>query len=148
MSDLQAIADRFAIAALRGEFTDASMMRDWGRFASLLTRDGAGRIPDGSVGLAGREKVRAGIGRLPGLRYYFVPAAHAGAIQRDGDTAVGRACIAEPGHLREGSSDRYAAYHDRCQRTPDRWKFTERAYGVRYLGTAGEPGAQRSEDFR
>jgi hypothetical protein len=28
MSDLQAIADRFEIEALRGEFTDAAMMRD------------------------------------------------------------------------------------------------------------------------
>jgi hypothetical protein len=29
MSDPQAIADRFQIEALRGEFTDAAMMRDW-----------------------------------------------------------------------------------------------------------------------
>jgi hypothetical protein len=45
MSDPQAIADRFQIKALRGEFTDASMMRDWDRFASLFTHDGAWRIP-------------------------------------------------------------------------------------------------------
>jgi hypothetical protein len=47
MSDLQAIADRFQIEVLRGEFTDASMMRDWDRCASLFTHDGAWRIPDG-----------------------------------------------------------------------------------------------------
>jgi hypothetical protein len=41
MSDLQAVADRFEIEALRGEFTDASLMRDWDRFASLFTDDGA-----------------------------------------------------------------------------------------------------------
>jgi hypothetical protein len=35
MSNLQAIADRFEIEALRGEFTDALMMRDYDRFASL-----------------------------------------------------------------------------------------------------------------
>jgi hypothetical protein len=45
MSDLQAIADRFQIKALRGEFTDTSMMRDWDRFVSLFTHDGAWRIP-------------------------------------------------------------------------------------------------------
>ena len=33
MSDLQAIADRFEIEALRGEFTDAVMMRDYDRLA-------------------------------------------------------------------------------------------------------------------
>ena len=33
MSDLQAIADRFEIEALRGEFTDALMLRDYDRFA-------------------------------------------------------------------------------------------------------------------
>ena len=31
MSDLQAIADRFEIEALRAEFTDAVMMRDYDR---------------------------------------------------------------------------------------------------------------------
>ena len=41
MSNLQAIADRFQIEALRGEFTDALMMRDWDRFASPFTHDGA-----------------------------------------------------------------------------------------------------------
>jgi hypothetical protein len=33
MSDFQSIADRFEIEALRGEFTDAGMMHDYGRFA-------------------------------------------------------------------------------------------------------------------
>jgi hypothetical protein len=43
MSDVQAIADRFEIEALRGEFTDAAMMRDYDHFASLFTQDGAWR---------------------------------------------------------------------------------------------------------
>jgi hypothetical protein len=47
MSDPHPIADRFQIEALRGEFTGTSMMRDRDRCASLFTRDGAGRIPDG-----------------------------------------------------------------------------------------------------
>jgi hypothetical protein len=46
MSDLQAIADRFEIEALRGEFTDAVMMRDYGRVASLFTPDAAWRMPN------------------------------------------------------------------------------------------------------
>jgi hypothetical protein len=37
MSDFQAIADRVEIEALRGEFTDAVMMRDRARLASLFT---------------------------------------------------------------------------------------------------------------
>jgi hypothetical protein len=37
MSDLQAIADRVQIEALRGEATDAAMMRDYDRVASLFT---------------------------------------------------------------------------------------------------------------
>jgi hypothetical protein len=52
MSDLGAIADRVEIEALRGEFTDAAMMRDYDRLASLLTPDGAVRIPDANVELA------------------------------------------------------------------------------------------------
>jgi hypothetical protein len=44
MSDLQAMADRFEIEALRGEFTDAVMMRDYDRVASLFTPGGALRM--------------------------------------------------------------------------------------------------------
>src|SRR5215469_7749254 len=43
MTDLQAIADRVEVEALRGEFTDAAMMRD--RVASLFTPDGVLRMP-------------------------------------------------------------------------------------------------------
>ena len=46
MSDFQAIADRVEIEALRGEFTDAAMMRDRARLASLFTPDGALRMPN------------------------------------------------------------------------------------------------------
>ncbi|MGW0653431.1 hypothetical protein ACWD4T_32355, partial [Streptomyces umbrinus] len=46
MNDFQAIADRVEIEALRGEFTDAVMMRDRPRLASLFTPDGALRMPN------------------------------------------------------------------------------------------------------
>jgi hypothetical protein len=45
VSDLRAIADRVEIEALRGEFTDAGMMRDYDRFASVFAPDGAWRMP-------------------------------------------------------------------------------------------------------
>jgi ketosteroid isomerase-like protein len=59
MSDLQATADRVEIEALRGEFTDAVMMCDYDRLASLFTPDGAVRIPLGNIEAAGREEIRA-----------------------------------------------------------------------------------------
>ena len=46
MKDIQVIADRVEIEALRGEFTDAAMMRDRARLASLFTPDGALRMPN------------------------------------------------------------------------------------------------------
>lgn len=58
MNDFQAVADRVEIEALRGEFTDAAMMRDYDRLASLFTPDGALRMPDVPVDLAGREQIR------------------------------------------------------------------------------------------
>ena len=64
MSDLQAIADRVEIEALRGEFTDAAMMRDRARLASLFTHDGALRMPNIPAELVGREEIRAGGERL------------------------------------------------------------------------------------
>jgi ketosteroid isomerase-like protein len=142
MSDLQAIADRVEIEALRGEFTDAAMMRDYDRLASLFTPDGTVRMPHINAEAVGREAIRAGSERAQGLWEYFVQTVHPGTIQLAGDTAVGRAYIAELGRLRDGSSQlNYAIYHDRYQRTPDGWKFTERVYEVRYLDTTPLAGS-------
>ena len=142
MSDFQAIADRFEIEALRGELTDAVMMRDYDRGAALFTEDGVVRIPYINVELVGREELRAGAERMQGLWDYFVQTTHPGTIQLLGDTAVGRAYISEFGHLRDGSSQlNYAVYHDRYRRTPDGWKFAERVYEVRYLDTTPLAGS-------
>jgi ketosteroid isomerase-like protein len=142
MSNLQAIADRVEIEALRGEFTDAVMMRDYDRLASLFTPDGAVRIPDINAEAVSREEIRAGSERLQGLWDYFMQNVHPGTIQLAGDTASGRAYIVELGRFRDGRSQlNYAVYHDRYQRTPDGWKFTERVYEVRYLDTTPLAGS-------
>jgi ketosteroid isomerase-like protein len=137
MSDFQAIADRVEIEALRGEATDAAMMRDYDRIASLFTHDAMVRIPHIGVEVIGREEIRAGGERLQGLLDYFVQNKHPGTIQLDGDTASGRVYIQELIRFRDGRSElNYAIYHDRYQRTPDGWRFTERVYEIRYLDTS------------
>jgi ketosteroid isomerase-like protein len=142
MSDLQAIADRVEIEALRGELTDAAMMRDYDRAASLFTHDGAVRMPNIPAELVGREEIRAGGERLQGLWEFFVQTTHPGTIQLDGDTATGRAYIQELARARDGRSElNYAIYHDRYRRTPDGWKFTERVYEVRYHDTSPLAGS-------
>ncbi len=142
MSNLQAIADRFEIEALRGEFTDAGMVRDYDRFASLFTDDGVWRIPDANVEFVSREEIRAGIERLQGLWEFFVQNAHPGSIRLQGDTAVGRTYVAEFGRMRNGSSQlNYSRYHDRYRRTPDGWKFSSRVYEVIYLDTTPLAGS-------
>jgi SnoaL-like domain len=142
MSDLRTIADRFEIEALRGEFTDASMMHDWDRFASLFTEDGAWRMPHINEELVSRKVIRAGVERLRGLWDFFVQNAHPGTIQLDRDTAVGRAYIAEFGRFRDGGTLlNYSVYHDRYQRTADGWKFAERAYEIRYVDTTPLAGS-------
>jgi ketosteroid isomerase-like protein len=135
MSDPDAIADLVEIEALRGEFTDAVMMRDYDRLASLFTRDGAVRMPHIGAEATSREEIRAGIERMQGLWDYFVQNAHPGTIELDGDTARGRAYISELMHGRGGSHLNYAVYHDSYQRTREGWKFTERVYEVKYVDT-------------
>jgi ketosteroid isomerase-like protein len=143
MSDIQAIADRVEIEALRGEFTDAAMMDDYDRIADLFTPDGVVRMPDAHVELVGWEQLRAFGGRRDALVEYFIQNTHPGVIRLDGDTAAGRAYMSELIRLRDGSSHlNYAIYHDRYRRTPDGWRFTERVYEIRYLDTtplAGSP---------
>jgi ketosteroid isomerase-like protein len=142
MSDFQAIADRVEIEALRGEYTDAVMMRDYGRVASLFTPDGALRMPNVPVDLAGREEISAWADKVPTFVDYLVQTTHPGMIQLDGDIASGRAYLQELIRLRDGSSHlNYAIYHDRYQRTGDGWKFTERVYEIRYLDTSPLAGS-------
>jgi ketosteroid isomerase-like protein len=142
MSDFHAIADRFEIEAIRGEFADAIMMAEYDRFASLFTIDGAWRIPYINVELLGRKAIRAGIERMQHLWEYFVQTTHPGTIHLEGDRAVGRAYILEFGQMRDGRSElNYSLYHDRYQRTPDSWKFAERVYEVRYLDRTALAGS-------
>jgi ketosteroid isomerase-like protein len=134
MSDLQAIADRVQIEALRGEVADAAMMRDYDRVASLFAHDAVVRIPHIGAEAVSREEIRAGGERLQALLDYFVQTTHPGTIALDGDTASGRAYISELIRFRDGRSElNYGIYHDRYRRTGDGWKFTERTYEVRYL---------------
>ncbi len=136
MSDFQAIADRVEIEALRGEFTDGAMMRDYDRVAALFTPDGALRMPNIPAELIGPEQIRAFGRRVPEIVEFLVQTTHPGTIQLAGDTATGRAYLQEVGRTRDGRSElNFAIYHDRYRRTADGWKFTERVYQVRYHDT-------------
>ncbi|MEU6716424.1 nuclear transport factor 2 family protein [Nonomuraea sp. NPDC046802] len=144
MSAPQAIADRVEIEALRAEFSDAAMMNDYERLASLFTPDGALRMPDIPAELAGREAIRVFGGNRPAA--FLVQNSHPGTIYLDGDTAHGRTLIQEIGRGRDGGSIlNFAIYHDRYLRTEDGWKFTERVYEVRYLDTTPLNGSFREE---
>ncbi|MEV6968712.1 LUD domain-containing protein [Hamadaea sp. NPDC051192] len=150
--DMQTVADRVEIEALRGEFTDAAMMRDRPRLAALFTPDGVLRMPNVPVELVGREAIRSGGERLQAQWDFFIQNSHPGSISFDGDTvdtATGRTYIHEVVRTLDGRHEgvNFAIYHDRYQRTPDGWKFAERVYEVRYLDTSplagGAPGSVR-----
>ena len=139
---LQRIADRVEIDALRAEFTDAVMMRDYDRLAALFTAHGALRIPDIPVDLAGQDAIRAWGAEVPQFVEYLVQTAHPGTLRLDGDTATGRVFIHEIVSARDGRSGcNYAIYHDRYQRTHDGWRFTERVYEIKYLDTSPLTGS-------
>jgi ketosteroid isomerase-like protein len=145
--DFQAIADRVEIEALRGEFTDAAMMRDRARLASLFTPDGVLRMPNIPAELVGLDEIRAGGERLQEQWDVFVQTTHPGTIQLAGDTATGRAYIQELVRTLDGHEGlNFAIYHDRYRRTPDGWRFTERVYEVRYLDTTPLAGSAPAGD--
>jgi ketosteroid isomerase-like protein len=142
MTDLQAIADRVEIEALQGEFSDAAMMRDYDRAATLFAPDGVLRMPNIPAELVGRDQIRAWGTRVPKFVEFLVQTTHPGVIELDGDTASGRAYMQELIRTRVGRSElNFAIYHDRYQRTGDGWKFTERVYDVRYRDTSPLAGS-------
>ncbi|MFI7423022.1 nuclear transport factor 2 family protein [Nonomuraea sp. NPDC049684] len=147
MTDLQAMADRVEIEALRGELTDAVLTRDYDRVEALFTPGGVMRWPHIGKEFAGREAIRAGIEWGQGLWEFFVQNVHPGVLRIDGDAATGRTYIHEFGRMRDGGSHtNHAVYHDRYQRTGDGWKFAERVYEVRYLDTSPLPGSAPAGD--
>lgn len=142
MTDMRAIADRVEIEALRGEFTDGVLMREFDRVTSLFTEDGAIRIPEAGAESVGRVQIRAGIERLQGVWEFFLQATHAGVVRLAGDTATGRTYLSEWGRMKDGRSYRgFGIYHDRYRRTEDGWKFAERVYEMRYMDTAPLTGS-------
>ncbi|GAB4586618.1 nuclear transport factor 2 family protein [Nocardia sp. IFM 10818] len=145
--DLRALTDRLEIEALCAQFTDAVMMHDFHRLATLFTDDAVLRIPDAGIEVAGRAQFEPGMRRMQDAWDYFVQHTHPGTTTIDGDTAAGRAHICEFGRLRNGSSHlNYAIYHDRYRRTADGWKFTERVYEIRYLDNSPLPGSPPGAD--
>jgi hypothetical protein len=134
--DFQSIADRVEIEALRGEYSDGVMMRDYDRIALLFTPDGALRMPNVPVELIGRDQIRDWGKRVPEFVEFLLQTTHPGIIELAGDTATGRAYLHEIGRTRDGGGGlNYAIYHDRYQRTEEGWKFAERVYEVRYVDT-------------
>jgi ketosteroid isomerase-like protein len=145
MTGFQDIADRVEIEALRGEFTDAAMMRDYDRLAALFTADGALRMPNIPAELIGPGQIRAFGARVPEVVDFLIQTTHPGIIELSGDTATGRAYLQEIGRATDGRSElNFAIYHDRYQRTGDGWKFTERVYEVRYEDVTPLAGRGRS----
>ncbi|NUR90203.1 MAG: nuclear transport factor 2 family protein [Nonomuraea sp.] len=133
MDTMQLLADRVEIDALRGEFSDAAMTRDFDRLAELFTEDAVLRIPEAGIEVIGRAALRAGAERMQAQWEVFVQTIHPGTISLDGDAATGRTYVAELGRLRDGRSHQnYAIYHDRYRRTAGGWRFAERTYEVRY----------------
>jgi ketosteroid isomerase-like protein len=142
MTDFRAIADRVEIEALRGEYSDAAMMRDYDRVAALFTADGVLRMPNVPVELTGSAEIRAWGERVPTIMEFFVQTTHPGVIRLDGDTATGRAYLQELLRTRDGHAEvNFAIYHDRYRRTPDGWRFAERTYEVRYRDPTPLPGS-------
>ena len=145
MYDFDTIADRVEIGALRDEFTDAVMMRNYDRVASLFTPDGALRIPDIPADLTGQEEIRAG---ATACRRPWSTSCRPHTRVRCCWTVTplsGRVYIQELISARDGRSGmNFAVYHDRYQRTGDGWKFSERCLRdpVPRHHTTGGLGAQ------
>ncbi|MFF1838451.1 nuclear transport factor 2 family protein [Streptomyces sp. NPDC058231] len=147
-SEPDELRDRVEIESLRAEFTDAAMMNDHDRLATLFMPDGVVRIPEAGIEAAGREGIR-GLGQQRETSFeVFAQTTHPGVTSLSGDTATGRAYLSEVIRIRGGASHlNYAIYHDRYQRTPEGWRFAERVYEIRYLDStplAGGPGLKRS----
>jgi ketosteroid isomerase-like protein len=85
MSDVAAIADRVEIEALRGEFTDAVMTRDYDRLTELFTPDGVLRMPNVPAELTGLAEIRAWGERVPEVVEFLVQNTHPGVIRLEGD---------------------------------------------------------------
>ena len=134
------VEDRLQIEGLRAAFSDAALLNDYERLASLFTADGALRMPDIPAELVGPEQIREFGRNRPAT--FLVQTSHPGVLELDGDEASGRTPMHELAGTRDGGSVmNFALYHDRYRRTPDGWRFSERVYQLLYLDTTPLTGA-------
>ncbi len=142
MTDFQAIADRVEIEALRGEFTDAAMMRDRARLASLLPLAACCGCPAFPSSWPARRRSVPGASGCRTSGSFSCRTRTRARSSWTATRATGRAYMQELARTRDGRQGlNYAIYHDRYQRTGDGWRFTERVYEVRYLDTSPLAGS-------
>ena len=94
-----------------------------------------------NVEIVRRDEIRAGIERMQFvglLRADSASGHHPTRWRRRGRTVVSLGV----GHMRDGHSElNYSVYHDRYERTPDGWKFAERACEIRFLDSSQLAGS-------
>jgi hypothetical protein len=120
------------------------MRRDYAGVASLFTGDGLMQTSPAVADVLGRDEIRSWLARRQALWADFVQRTRSGAIELDGERAMGRTYFQE---LMRSCDDswqlRYGVYHDRYRRTSDGWKFTERRDEVRPRDVASLDGSTR-----
>ena len=142
MTRLDDLLDDRALRDLVARFSDAVVHADADAFGALWTDDGRWTIdPPIDADLSGRAAIVDGFSGLMEGWEFLVQAPQYGIITLDGDAATGRWLTHEVGRQPGGRSQRNTAlYHDRYARTPDGWRFAERAYRFLLLDDSPVPG--------
>ncbi len=140
MSDTS--ADIQAIRNLVARYSDAVNRRDSAAWGDCWAEEGSswkimGMAPEGRAGIVDLWE------QLMGGFPFVVQMPSECLVEVSGDTGTVRAYLTETGKGPDGKGLlTLGVYHDRVQRDPDGWRFTERAFDSMYSGPtdmSGEP---------
>ena len=127
------MTDHDAIRALVHRYSDAVTRCDHGQWIDTWTDDGVWDIGRGAV--AGHDALLAAFGKAMSVFEHVVQLTHNGAIEIEGDDAMGRWYISEHGRSRKGVVVFYIChYDDEYRRTTKGWRFARRTGTWHYHG--------------
>lgn len=134
--NIQAIKDELEIRNLAGRFSDAANRRDFDAFGELWTKDAKWQVLDPFPFHAeGAETIKTKIAEMIEMFEMFTQMTHAGVVEINGDTAVGRWTVQEMLKGKDGKTfqNNVAMYDDEMKRVDGKWLFARRTYHYIYF---------------
>jgi uncharacterized protein (TIGR02246 family) len=124
-----------AIQNLINAYHEAGSVGDYERMIATFTPDGIWEFTQSGRRFAGLAAIREAVSAFTGPLEYVAQINAPAVIGIEGDTATARSSIRESARFagRNEGVEAFGVYHDTLVRTEAGWRFTRRAFDLRWM---------------